>query len=252
MEGIKRLLEKNPGLLDVSPLDPERKGRRLRYEKALKCDRVEEIAREFVNLASRLPNWKIDSFSVEKIFNFGKNIAMDFNIDLPEIERLFNKILNKYIRGGLLGFFISGLCRKVIKEKEVLKVDLTKYPASVSGLGYRHKCGRIEITGNKTYYVGVEMEGGEIVVRGSVGNYLGKSMKGGQIIIDGDARNWVGDKMEDGLILIKGNTGHVIGKGMTGGEIVIHGNVGHWVGEGAQGGTIRVKGLLQFCQDNLL
>ncbi|MEW6162162.1 MAG: hypothetical protein AB1606_02415 [Nitrospirota bacterium] len=241
MQGIKRLLEKNPSLLRVDFLDLENKERRRRYEEGLKYDKVEELAREFVSWGSKIPSWKIDPFTVEKIFNFGKSAAKEYDVNLLEVERLFNDVLSNFMRGGLLGFYTSGLYKDVIREKDVLRLDLRKYPASISGLGYRHSCGRLEIIGNKAYYLGMEMEGGEILVSGNVGNYLGRSMKGGRIIIEGDTRNWVGERMEGGLILIRGNTGHIVGKKMTGGEIAVRGNVGYWVGDDARGGIIRVR-----------
>jgi len=241
MQGIKRLLEKNPDILRVDSFDLEKKERRHRYEEGLKYDKVEELAREFMSRASRIPSWKTDFFTVEKIFNIGKSVAREYSVNLMEIERLFNEVLPKYMRGGLLGFYISGLYRDVIRERDVLRLDLRRYPASISGLGYRHSCGRLEINGNKAYYIGMEMDGGEILVRGNVGNYLGKSMRGGRIIIEGDARNWVGERMEGGFILVRGNAGHVVGKKMTGGEIVVKGDIGYWVGDEASGGMIRVR-----------
>lgn len=241
MQSIKRLLEKNPDILRIDSLDLEKRERRHRYEEGLKYDKVEELAREFVIWGSRIPSWKIDSVTIEKIFNLGKSAAREYDVNLPEIERLFNDVLSNYMRGGLIGFYISGLYKDVIREKDILRLDLRKYPASISGSGYRHSCGRLEIIGNKAYYLGMEMEEGEILVKGNVGNYLGKSMKGGSIIIEGDARNWVGERMEGGLILIRGNAGHIIGKKMTGGEIVVRGDAGYWVGDEASGGIIRVR-----------
>jgi formylmethanofuran dehydrogenase subunit C len=241
MQGIKRLLEKNPDLLRIESLDPEKKERRHRYEEALKYDKVDEVAKEYMSWASSIPGWKIDFSTIEKIFDFGKGLVSEYAINLLEIERLFNKILPRYGRGGSQGFFISGLYKDIIREDDVLSLNLTKYSASISGLGYRHSHGRLEIVGNKAYYIGMEMEGGDILINGNVGNYLGKSIKGGRIIVDGHARNWVGEKMEGGFILIKGDAGNIVGKGMTGGEIVIEGNVGYWVGDEARGGIIRVK-----------
>lgn len=241
MQSIKKLLEKNPDLLRINALDLEKKKRRRRYEEALQYDKIEELAREFVIWGSKIPSWKIDASSTEKLFTLGKGIAEEYKVNLLEIERLFNEVLSNYMRGGLLGFYISGLYTEVMREKDVLRLDLRKYPASISGLGYRHSCGRLEIIGNKAYYLGMEMERGEILVRGNVGNYLGKSMRGGRIIVEGNARNWVGESMKAGFIWIKGDTGNIVGKKMTGGEIVVEGDAGYWIGDDARGGLIRVK-----------
>lgn len=241
MQGIKRLLEKNPDLLRVESLDPERRERRQRYEEALKYDKAEELAREFVSWGSKIPSWKTDPITAEKIFSLGKRSAEEYDVNLLEIERLFNEVLSNYMRGGLLGFFISGLYRDIIREGDFLRLNLRRYPTSISGLGYKHSLGRLEIVGDKAYYLGTEMEEGEILVSGNVGNYLGKSMKGGRIIVDGSARNWVGEKMEGGLILIKGDVGNIVGKKMSGGEIVVEGDTGYWIGDDARGGIIRVR-----------
>lgn len=240
MQGIKKLLEKNPGLLRVESPD-EKRGIRQRYEEALRYDKVEELAKEYVSWGANMPNWKVDHLTIEKNFNFGKTIAKEYAINLLEIERLFNEVLPKYIGGGFLGFFISGIYRDMIGKDNVLRLNTMRYSASISGLGCQHKCGRLEIISDKVYYVGMEMASGEIVVYGNVGNYLGKSMKGGRIYVDGNARNWVGAKMEGGCILIKGNARDIVGEKMTGGEIIIGGDAGYWIGDGATGGVIRVR-----------
>jgi hypothetical protein len=241
MQGIKRLLERNPDLLRVGDLDLERREKRQRYEEVLQYDKVDELAKEYIHWGSGIPCWEIEYFVIEKIFNFGKTRAREYSINLLEIERLFNEVLPRYMRGGLLGFFISGLYRDIIRESDFLRLHLGRYPASISGLGYRQNCGRLELVGDKAYYLGMKMEGGEILVRGSVGNYLGKSMKGGRIVIERNARNWVGEMMKAGFILIKGDGGNIVGKKMTGGEIVIEGDAGYWIGDDARGGLIKVK-----------
>ena len=249
MQAIKRLLEKNPSLLRIKSFDAGKRERRHRYEEVLKYDKVDELAKEYIGWGSKIPNWKIDSFIIDKILNFGRGAAREYDINLLEIERLFNEVLTHYMRGGLLGFFISGLYKDIIREDDVLRLNLMRYPASISGLGYRHSCGGLEIIGNKAYYIGMEMEGGKILVSGNVGNHLGKSMKGGRIIIDGSAKNWVGENMEGGFILIKGDSGNIVGKKMTGGEIVIEGDVGYWVGDDAKGGLICIKDTLMKATD---
>ncbi len=64
MQGIRKLLEKNPGLLRVESLDHEKKERRHRYEETLKYDKVDELAREYISWGSGIPSWKIDSFVI--------------------------------------------------------------------------------------------------------------------------------------------------------------------------------------------
>ncbi len=240
MQGIKKLLEKNPGLLRVKSTYENRRIKK-RYEDALRYDKYEEVAKEYISWALNMPNWKVDYITIDKNFNFGKTIAKEYSADLLDIEKIFNEVLPQYISGGFLGFFISGMYNDMIGKDDILKLSTIRYFSSISGLGYQHRCGRLEITGDKTHYVGQEMSGGEIVVYGNAGNYVGKSMKGGLIYIEGNTRNWLGSKMEGGRILIKGNTKDIIGEKMNGGEIIIGGDAGYWIGEGATGGTIKIK-----------
>lgn len=246
MQGVKTLLEKNPNLLKVESFHPERNEKRSRYKKVIKADydKLYELAKEYISWGRGIPSWRVD-WAIEKIFNFGKGMAKEYHLDLLEIDRLFNQVLPHYMRGGLLGCLISGLYTDIIKEDDTLRLYLKRYPATVSGLGYRHHKGKLEIIGNRAYYLGVEMEHGQILVRGNVGNYLGKSIKGGQIMVEGNARNWVGERMKGGLIFIRGDAGHIVGKKMTGGEIVVEGDVGYWVGDDMRGGVIRIKGRYQ-------
>lgn len=230
----------NPNLLKIK-FNPKKMERKHKYGEIIKADydKLHEIAKEYVSWSSDIPNWRFEN--LEKIFNFGRRIAKEYSVNLQEIERLFNQVLFKYAGGGLFGSFISGLYSNIIRD-DVLELNLKKYPGSVSGLGYKHSRGKLDVIGDKAYYLGVEMNGGKILVRGNVGNYLGKGMKGGKIVVEGNARNWVGENMKGGFILIKGNAGDVIGEKMSGGEIMVEGDAGYWVGDDMKGGIIRIRG----------
>ncbi len=197
---------------------------------------LHNIAEEFVEFVKNLPNWRFEV--IEDVFNFGKRICNDCKLKVEDIEELFNNVMPNYVRGGLLGSFISGLYSDVMGEDDILRLDLNKYSGSISGLGYMHKKGKLIVYGNRAFCLGYKMRGGIIEVFGNVGNYLGKQMEGGEIIVHGNARNWVGEKMKGGRIVIKGNAGDIIGYKMEGGEIVIKGKVGSWVGEDLRGGRI--------------
>ncbi len=197
---------------------------------------LHNVAEEFVEFVRELPNWKLEIF--EDVFNFGKKICIDCRLGLEDIEVMFNDILPNYVRGGLIGCFISGLYHNILGDGDVLRLNLYKYSGSISGLGYMHKKGKLIVYGNRAFCLGYKMRGGIIEVFGNVGNYLGKQMEGGEIIVHGNARNWVGEKMKGGRIVIKGNAGDIIGYKMEGGEIVIKGKVGSWVGEDLRGGRI--------------
>lgn len=238
MQSLIKILNKNPHLIRIESLKENTAKRK--YEDSIKYDRLHEIAKEYFELVSNIPKWKVDRYSIEKNFNFGIKIARDYFLSLNEAEKLFNHILPEYFGGGFIGFFISGLYHEIIKQDTTLKLKVKKYQASIAGLGFRHPSGILEIIGDKAYHVGMQMNSGEIHVFGNSGNHIGKEMKDGKIIICGNARNFVGEKMKGGSILIKGNALDAIGMKMTGGEIIIEGKAGYWIGEGAKGGVIKI------------
>jgi len=243
MEAIRKLLEKNRDLVQFSSVDLGKKKRIQRYDQVIEdtFDKLEDITTEYLAWVAKMPGWRLEAG--EKVFIYGKKIAEEYGLNLNEVARLFNETLPKRLRGALLGFLVSGTYNEIIREDDSLLLDLSRYGGTVSGLGYRHPRGRLEIIGNRTYYLGVSMKGGEILLRGSAGNHVGMSMEGGQIFIEGNTGNWTGQLMRGGVIRIKGDAGHIIGKKMMGGEILIEGNGGWWVADGMRRGIIRIKGL---------
>ncbi|MEN2985155.1 MAG: hypothetical protein ABDH16_00590 [Thermodesulfovibrionaceae bacterium] len=239
MQSLIKILNRNPQLIRIESL--KEKKVRDKYEKSIKYDKLSEVAKQYSEFVLNIPKWKVDRNSIEKNFNFGVKIVKDYSLCLQDIEKLFNEILPKYFGGGFIGFFISGAYHEIISDNDTIKFNLGVYPASISGLGFRHPIGRVEIIGDRAYYVGMLMTGGEIYVFGNTGNYIGKEMKGGRIIVYGNARNFIGDKMEGGSILIKGNALDAVGMRMTGGQIIIEGTAGYWIGEGAKGGVIKIQ-----------
>ncbi len=242
MQGIRELLENNPDLIKIRP-DKKRMRMLTRYGKVIKADydKLHEIAKEYMQWGFDIPSWRFNAASA-RVFEFGRRLAREYNINIFEVGRLFNEVLPHYTRAGLAGCFISGLCRDIIKQGDIIKLNLIAYPGSIYGIGYRHFKGRLEVIGNRAHFLGAEMEGGEIFIKGNVGNYLGKLKKDGKILVEGNVRNWVGEKMEGGTIFIKGNVRDALGEKMAGGEISIEGNIGSWVGDDMRGGIIRIKG----------
>lgn len=242
MQGIRELLEKNPDLIKIRP-DKKRIQMLNRYEEVIKADydKLHEIAKEYMRWGLDIPSWRFDAASA-RVFEFGRRLAREYNVDIFEVSKLFNGVLPHYTRAGLAGCFISGLYIDIIKQGDIIKLNLMTYPGSIYGIGYRHPKGRLEVVGNRAHFLGAEMEGGEVFIKGNVGNYLGKLKKDGNILVEGNVRNWVGEKMEGGTIFIKGNVGDALGEKMIGGEILIEGNIGSWVGDDMRGGIIRIKG----------
>jgi len=242
MQGIRELLEKNPDLIKIRP-DKKRIQMLNRYEEVIKADydKLHEIAKEYMRWGLDIPSWRFDAASA-RVFEFGRRLAREYNVDIFEVSKLFNEVLPHYTRAGLAGCFISGLYIDIIKQGDIIKLNLMTYPGSIYGIGYRHPKGRLEVVGNRAHFLGAEMEGGEVFIKGNVGNYLGKLKKDGKILVEGNVRNWVGEKMEGGTIFIKGNVGDALGEKMIGGEILIEGNIGSWVGDDMRGGIIRIKG----------
>jgi len=242
MEAIRGLLKRNPDLIKIRP-DKKRMQMLNKYEEVIKADydKLHEIAKEYMQWGLDIPSWRFDAAST-RVFEFGRRLARQYNIDIFEVGRLFNEVLPHYTRAGLAGCFISGLYRDIIKQGDVIRLHLTAYPGSIYGIGYRHPRGRLEVIGDRAHFLGAEMEGGEISIKGNVGNYLGKLKRGGEISIEGSARNWVGERMEGGVIFIRGNVRDALGEKMAGGEIWIEGEAGSWVGDDMRGGIIRIKG----------
>jgi hypothetical protein len=211
-----------------------------RRVKVRKSSRLLNVVNEFVDFIKGFPNWRFDL--MEKVFRFGKRIADECCVDLRDVETLFNELFPKFVQGGLLGCFISGLYHRSMDEEDKLTLDLRNYSGSISGLAYKHRKGKLKIIGDKALYLGFSMSSGVVEVEGSVGNYLGKLMSGGEIWVKGNAGDWIGVEMKGGRIVIEGNAGNVIGNKMECGEIVIKGNAGFWVGDDMKGGIIRIYG----------
>jgi|Deesub1362B_J571_1020462.scaffolds.fasta_scaffold00915_3 formylmethanofuran dehydrogenase subunit C len=237
---VKKLLDLNPDILSLKDAAVENI-RKEEYRKRISPDynKLHEIAKDYVRKASEIPHWRMKY--LEKIFNMGERIAVEYSVTLSEVEEFFNNILFNYVKGGLFGAFISGMCSTIMKKDDRIHFQLENY-LSVSGIGFRHSRGVIQVNGNRAYYLGAEAEGGEISVKGDVGNYLGKLNDGCKILVEGNARNWVGKMMKNGSIVITGNAGDILGEKMSGGEIVVEGNAGYWVGDDMTGGIIRIKG----------
>jgi len=121
-----------------------------------------------------------------------------------------------------LGIYFSALFNKIIKENEIITLELEK---SLIGLGIYMKKGILVIEGDVKESVGGRMEGGEIYVKGNAGRGTGESMEGGEIHIERNVGIATGYKMIDGKIYIKGNAGDGTGEFMEGGEIHVDGDI---------------------------
>lgn len=237
MRNLIKILAKNPELIRID--NYKEKPSKRQYESSIQYDRLLEVAKEYAQFAKDIPLWRVDSYTIEQNFSFGLKMAREIMIKTDEVVRLFNEHLPKFFDGGCIGFFVSGLYYETIKSHDTLKLDLNVFKVSLSGLGYRHPAGRLEIMGDKAYYLGMQMRGGEIQVFGNTGNHIGAEMRGGMIIIQGNTRNFVGEKMQEGTIIIKGNALDAIGIKMLGGQIIIEGKAGQWIGAAAKGGRIK-------------
>ncbi len=242
MKSIKTLIENNPDLLRCGSVDLDKKKRIHKYSRIIEdsYDKLEDIAGEYRSWVVKIPVWRPETG--ERVFHFGKEIAEEYDLNLNEVRKLFNEVLPQGMRGAMLGFFVSGTYHTLIRKADTLLLDLTKYRCAVSGLGYRHPRGKLEIAGNRAYYLGLNMRDGKILLKGYAGSHVGTWMGGGRIVIEGNVGNWVGWHLSGGVIRIKGNAKDIIGKKMTGGEIIVEGNAGGWVGDGMIDGVIRIQG----------
>jgi hypothetical protein len=242
MGSIRKLLQENPGLVRCTPADLRKQKRRQRYGHTITdaYNKLEDITEQYLRWVAKMPGWRPEVG--EKVFHFGRTIGEDYGLSLEEVDRLFNETLPQRLRGALLGFFMAGMCAGLVDKDAILRLDLSNYAGAVSGLGFRHARGRLEILGDRAYLVGVRMRGGEILLKGNAGNHIGTFMDGGSIRIEGNARNWIGQHMRGGLLRITGNAGNILGKRMSGGELVIEGDAGHWLADDMLGGIIRIRG----------
>lgn len=241
MADIKELLQQNPHLLDIKGEQGKKKQRKRQYEEKIDShfDKLHEISKQYVKKVRDLPQWRFKY--LDKMFHYGSRMGEEYKVSLGEVERLFNQVLYNYVKGGLLGAFVSGMYTRIIKKDDVLSFNLNSY-YSVSGLGFRHSRGKLKVNGDRALYLGTEATDGEILVRGNMSNCLGKKNNGCTITVEGNVRNWAGMEMKEGMIRISGNAGDIVGEKMSGGEIVVEGNAGHWVGDDMGGGAIRIKG----------
>ncbi len=241
MADIKDLLKQNPHLLSIESEQGKKKERRRQYEEKIgsNFEELHEISKQYVKKVTDLPQWRFEYLAT--MFDYGVRMGKEYEISLKEVERLFNQVLFNYVKGGLLGAFISGLYSRTISKDDVLSLDLTHY-YGVSGLGFRHSTGTLIVKGNGALYLGTEASGGEILARGNMSNCVGKRNNGCKITVEGNVRNWAGMEMRDGMIKVSRNAGDILGEKMSGGEIVVEGNAGHWVGDDMSGGTIKIKG----------
>ncbi len=238
MRNLIQIISKNPELIRIDSY--REKTSKRKYESSIQYDRLLEVAKEYAQFVKDIPLWRVDNQTIEQNFNFGIKIAREIRLGVDEIEKLFNKHFPKFFDGGCIAFFISGTYYETINISDILKLNLKGFKVSVSGLGYRHPAGRLEINGDKVYYAGMQMKGGEIQIFGNTGNHIGGEMRGGLIMIHGNARNFTGEKMQDGKIIVEGNASDAIGIKMLGGEIIIKGKAGYWIGAAAKGGKITV------------
>lgn len=240
MTDIKKLLHQNPHLLDIKAERGQKK-RKKKYDEKIDShfDKSHEISKRYVKKVKDLPQW--ETKYLNQMFDYGSKMGEEYAVSLEEVERLFNRVLFNYVKGGFLGAFISGMYSGILKRDDNIVLDLSNY-YSVSGLGFRHAQGKLEVNGHRALYLGAEATGGEILARGNMSNCVGKKNNGCTITVEGNVRNWAGMEMKDGVIRVSGNAGDIMGEKMSGGEIIVEGNAGHWVGDDMRGGVIKIKG----------
>ncbi|MBO8182738.1 MAG: hypothetical protein H0Z28_08100 [Archaeoglobus sp.] len=195
----------------------------------IQSNKIEDAVLAFIEWAKDKYGWKKEVW--EEAFKLGREICSELQLSAKEIP-----LLQNFRIGGIFGFFISGLVHD-LEGSFKLKLN------PMSGLGYKFKCGKLEIFGDRMIYLGLRMRGGKIILHGNAGNYAGREMEGGELIVNGNVRNWAGYGMKGGRLVIKGDAGNVLGAKMEGGEIIVYGSSGDWLGDDARGGRIEVRGL---------
>lgn len=144
-----------------------------------------------------------DKKCVEDTYILGQKIANGLSYTKKNLEEISRKIIIKREEDRYLGFYLSALINKIIKEEH--KIILNPR-AKLTGLGAYLKEGTLIIKGSTQNYTGAFMSGGVMLVKGNVEELTGYYKEGGAIIIEGEVGNYTAYQMKGGpIIIVKGD-----------------------------------------------
>ncbi len=150
--------------------------------------------------------WELGDYSLTKVYNIGKGLAGKTSFTAWDVNELSKRITVKYDSERYLGFYLSALVNKIIKEFDQIELEPRE---ELFGLGAYLPTGKLIVRGNMRYFAGTFMSGGVCIIDGNTGNRTGNGMTGGRLVIYGDAGKDTGIFMTDGTIIVDGNIGSI-------------------------------------------
>lgn len=140
-----------------------------------------------------------DAHDLHKVYDRGKNLAEKTIFTAQDINELSKRITVECDSERYLGFYLSALVNKIIKEFDMIDLEPRE---ELFGLGAYLPRGKLLVRGNMRYFAGAFMSGGVCIIDGNSGNRSGNGMRGGKLIIYGDAGKDTGDFMTGGIIRV--------------------------------------------------
>lgn len=146
--------------------------------------------------------WELkDSYKLDKIYEIGEDLAKKTSFTAWDINELSKRIVIKYDSERYLGFYLSALVNKIIKESNNIILEPKE---ELFGIGAYQQEGTTVVKGNIGYFAGHFLGGGTLIVEGNTGNSTGNGMELGKIVITGEAGKYTGDFMTGGEIIAYG------------------------------------------------
>lgn len=136
---------------------------------------------------------------LDEIYETGKSLAEKTSFTARDINELSKRITIKCDSERYLGFYLSALVNKIIKEFDMIDLEPRE---ELFGLGAYLPTGKLLVRGNMKYFAGAFMSGGVCIIDGNSGNRSGNGMAGGKLIIYRDAGRDTGNFMEGGIIRV--------------------------------------------------
>lgn len=120
-----------------------------------------------------------DLWYLNEIYNIAEDTVKYICYAQEDLEQLVKKVKINQKQDLRLGFYFSALINKIIKEGDLITLDLNEI--LLQGLGTSFEKGTLRIIGGTGYDTGFKMKGGLLIVNGNTGHNTGLHMVGGEI-----------------------------------------------------------------------
>lgn len=146
--------------------------------------------------------WELGDDGMGKIYGLGKSLAKKISFTAWDVNELSKRIIIKYDSERYLGFYLSALVNKIIKEFDQIELGPCE---ELFGLGAYLPRGKLIVRGDVNYFAGAFMSEGVCIIDGNAGKRSGNGMAGGKLVIYGDAGEDTGIFMTGGAIRVDGS-----------------------------------------------